>query len=128
MLVKTLDHNEQPGQPILGMESGDRRCRPRVRLALPVVLFRSDAERIETRTEDVSCDSFYCISDHTFTLGDRLECELLIPGDELSSVPADDLLLRCRVRIVRVVAQGFQRGFGVACRLEDYSIGRHARN
>jgi hypothetical protein len=26
------------------------------------------------------------------------------------------------------VAQGFQRGFGVACRLEDYSIGRHARN
>ena len=106
----------------------DRRCRPRLRLALPLVLFRSgEADRIETKTEDVSCDSFYFVSDHPFSPNDRLECELLIPGDKLSSVPEDDLCLRCGVRVVRVLAKGPQLGFGVACRLEDYKISRSAR-
>jgi hypothetical protein len=112
--------------PISGLGSGlDRRCRARLRLALPVVLFRSgEADMIETKTEDVSCDSFYCISDKPISLGDQLDCELVIPGDEVTSVPEADLHLRCRVRVVRVVARGPQQGFGVACQLEDYTISR----
>jgi len=84
-------------------------------------------DRIETKTEDVSCDSFYFVSNHSFSPDDRLECELLIPGDELSSVPEDDLCLRCGVRVVRVEERGPQLGFGVACQLEDYKISRSAR-
>lgn len=125
MLVKT----ESEQAPISGLESGvGRRSHPRLRLALPLVLFRpEESDRIKTKTEDVSCDSFYCVSDQPFSPDDRLECELLIPGDELSSAPEDDLCLRCRVRVVRVVEQGSQFGFGVACRLEDYTISRSAR-
>ncbi len=128
MMAKTLDPTEQADWPISGLGAGpDRRCHPRLRLALPLVLFRpGEAGRIETKTEDISCDSFYCFSDRSFSPDDRLECELLIPGDEMSSVPEDDLFLRCQVQVVRVVAKG-QLGFGVACRLEDYTICRSAK-
>jgi hypothetical protein len=107
----------------------DRRCRPRLRLALPVVLFRSgDSTGIATKTENLTCDSFYCLSEQPLKTDELLECELLIAGDALSSVPEDDLYLRCQVRVVRVVPKGHQRGFGVACRMEDYTITRSARN
>jgi hypothetical protein len=123
VLVNT--HHSEYAEP---MESDlERRCRPRLRLALPVVLLPPGAaERIETKTEDVSCDSFYCFSNRPFSPEDRLECELLIPGDQLSSVPEPDLCVRCQVRVVRVVPRGPQLGFGVACRLEDYTISRSA--
>jgi hypothetical protein len=129
MLARTLDQSEQAPWQASGQESGlDRRSHPRLRLALPVVLFRpGGADRIETTTEDVSCDSLSFVSDHPFSPDDRLECELLIPGDALSSVPEDDLHLRCGVRVVRAVTKGPQLGFGVACRLEDYTISRSAR-
>jgi hypothetical protein len=127
MLLKTLDQSEQARWPLSRLASGlDRRRYPRLTLALPLVLFRpGEADKIETKTEDVNCDGFYCVSDHRFSLDDRLECELLIHGDELSSVPEDDLCLRCRVRVVRVVERGL--GFGLACRLEDYTVSRSAR-
>jgi hypothetical protein len=129
MSANTLVQTQEVGSPISWQGSGpDRRCRPRLRLALPLVLIRSgDTDRIETTTEDVSCDSFYFVSDRPFSPDDLLECELLIPGDGVSSVPEDDLCLRCGVRVIRVEERGPQAGFGVACRLEDYKVSRSAR-
>jgi hypothetical protein len=97
-------------------------------MALPLVLSRSGgAEKIETRTKDVSSNSFYFVSDRPFSPDDRLECELIIPGDQVTSVPEDDLCVRCEARVVRVESQWPQMGFGVACQLEDYTISRSAR-
>lgn len=126
MLVNT-DGMEEACEPISGLESGrDRRWRPRLRLALPLVLFRSgETGRIETETVDVSCDSFYCVLNHRFSPDDRLECELTIPGDKLGSAPPEDALcLCCRLRVVRVVENGPQLGYGMACQFEDYTIHR----
>jgi hypothetical protein len=129
MSVETLDQREQAHLSVAGQESGlDRRSRPRLRLALPLALFRpGKADRIDVTTEDVSCDSLSFVSDRPFSPDDRLECELLVPGDAMSSVPEDDLCLRCGVRVVRVEERGPQLGFGVACRMEDYTISRSAR-
>jgi hypothetical protein len=129
MSVETLDQREQAHWSVAGQESGlDRRSRPRLRLALPLALFRpGKADRIDVTTEDVTCDSLSFVSDRPFSPDDRLECELLVPGDALSSVPEDDLCLRCGVRVVRVEERGPQLGFGVACRMEDYTISRSAR-
>jgi hypothetical protein len=129
-MLANPDQSEPASWPMSRLGSDlDRRCRPHLRLALPVVLFRSeDWTRIETKTENLTCDSFYCVSERPFSLDEQLECELLIAGDGLSSVPEDDLYLRCQVRVVRVVPKGTKRGFGVACRLEDYTISRSARN
>lgn len=116
-------------RPISFSDAGiDRRFRSRVPLTLPISLFRSgDDAGIEARTENITADSFYCVSEHPFFLHERLECEVVVPGDQLSSVPEDDLCLRCRVRVVRVAPKQRESGFGAACVLEDYTIARSAK-
>jgi hypothetical protein len=97
-------------------------------MALPLVLFRSgDASRIETTTEDLSREGLYYISSEQFSPDEQLECEVAIPGDRMGSVPEDDLCLRFRLRVVRVVSRGPEQGFGVGCRLEDHVVHRSAR-
>ena len=127
MLAKRA-HTQEIHLPLSVPESGvDRRSRPRVALALPIFLFRSgDPEYIEATTDNITADSFYCVSERPIFLNERLECEVVVPGDQLSSVPEDDLRLSCRVRVVRVVAERRQAGFGAACVLEDYTITRSA--
>lgn len=50
---------------------------------------------------------------------------MCLPGDEISSVPEDGLLVNCEVRVVRVVSTGLQ-SFGVACHLDQYTVSRSA--
>jgi hypothetical protein len=122
MLLHT-DLSEQAIQPTSFEAGHERRSRPRVSLSLPLVLIRpGDETRIETQTRDVTCDSFYCVSDRPLSPGEVIECELFIAGESVSSVPTDDLRLSCRARVVRVVPRQSQDGFDVACRLEEYSI------
>jgi hypothetical protein len=65
-------------------------------------------------TEDVSCDGFYCILDRPILHHERIECELLIPGDPWAS----DLVLSYRAEVVRITKDPLEPRFGVACRLE----------
>ena len=125
MLAKSAQGDVALWPPSMLGSVPERRCRPRLKLALPVVLFRSvDSTSVETKTENISCDSFYCVSERPFSLDERLDCELLIPDDEATSIPEGGLRLYCQVRVVRVVPRGFQLGYGVACVLEDYTISR----
>ena len=102
----------------------DRRRRPRLRLNYPLRLYRpGQAIRIDTRTENISCEGFFCITGCAFAPGEMLECELVIPNDELGQPPERDMILRCRAEVVRVVAIEGKTAFGVACRLADYTIG-----
>jgi hypothetical protein len=105
-------------------DAPDRRRRPRLRLAYPVRLRHlGDEEPVETKTEDLSCEGFFCISDHLFSPHETVECELVIPsGEPCQPVPEHDIVLRCRAEVVRVVPAGPGGMFGVACRLADYFI------
>jgi hypothetical protein len=97
----------------------DRRRHPRLRLAYFLRLFRSGQPVvIETKTEDLSCDGFYCISDRAIPLHEKIDCELLIPGEPRET----DLVLRCRAEVVRVTTDPVAPRFGVACRLEAYTV------
>jgi hypothetical protein len=104
----------------------ERRSRRRLSLALPVVLIRPGTETpIEAMMENVSSNGFYCLSDQEFSPDERLNCEICLPGDEVTSVPEPGLRLNCEVRVVRVVPRGSQ-GFGVACHFDEYSVKRSA--
>ena len=104
----------------------DRRRRRRMSLALPVVLIRPGTQApIETLTENVSSDGFYCLSEQEFWPDEILNCEMCLPGDQVSSVPEHGLRVNCEVRVVRVVSRGLQ-GFGVACHLDKYTVSRSA--
>jgi hypothetical protein len=54
-----------------------------------------------------------------------MECELLIPGEQASDPTGADLVLRGRAEVVRVVPDELEPRFGVACRLEGYTVDRH---
>lgn len=103
----------------------DRRRRPRLRLAYPIRLHQSGEEvRVEAKTQDLSCEGFFCISERVFSAHQTLECELVIPGDEPGQRVEHDMVLRFRAEVVRVVPQGPGGAFGVACRFADYTIAR----
>jgi hypothetical protein len=100
----------------------DRRRRPRLKLAYALRLSRpSDGLMLETRTEDISCEGFYCFAHTQFAPNETLDCELTIPTEELGR-PVDLVVLRCRIRVVRVVPEADR--YGIACCLEDYTISR----
>ncbi len=102
----------------------DRRRRPRLRLAYPLRLYRpEESSAFETSTEDISCEGFYCFTHKALVPTETLICELLIPGDAQQQPPAQEMVLRCRVEVVRVVPPLNGKGFGVAFRLADYSVG-----
>jgi hypothetical protein len=101
----------------------ERRRLPRLKLALPVVLYRpQDGTRIEVQTENVSSNSFLCYCDEPFLPNECMECEIVIPGDETTSIPEGGLYLACKVQVARVISQGHENRFGVAFRLIDYSV------
>jgi hypothetical protein len=113
--------------PSMMQTSEERRRRPRLSLGLPLVLRRPGTETVvEARTENVSSEGFYCLTADEFSPDELLDCEISLPGDQVSSVPEDGLRLSCQVRVVRVVPIGMQQGFGVACHVEDYTMSRSA--
>ena len=124
-------HTELIGQaiPPRSLIGGyERRARPRISLVLPVVLSRpGEKHQIKTHTANVTCEGFLCVSDRPLAPGEVIECELLITGDTVSSVPEDDLKLSWRARVVRVVPSDSQVGYyQVACRVEEDSFTRSA--
>jgi hypothetical protein len=74
-----------------------------------------------TRTRDISRDGFYCLLNHQVRLGDRIECDLVVPTHN-PRCPGDVAYLRCRALIVRVERTGNGAGFGLGCRIEDYYV------
>jgi PilZ domain len=102
----------------------DRRRRHRVRLAYPIRLQQpGDGLGLVTKTEDLSCEGFFCISEQAFSTHETIECELVITTDQPGETE-HDMVLRFHAKVVRVVPQGPRGAFGVACRFEDYTIAR----
>jgi len=74
---------------------------------------------VETVTEDLSSDGFYCLSKFRPAPGDLVACTLEVPVHSPNRtqhmVPLD-----CRVRVVRVEGPNADGLFGLGCRIEDY--------
>lgn len=100
----------------------ERRKRQRLPLRWRVCLSRrSNHLVVESETRDVSSGGFYCFTDENFTPDERLECVLVIPMPGTSE-GAERLCLRCQVAVVRVDIAPPGGRYGVACRIEDYSV------
>jgi hypothetical protein len=80
---------------------------------------------VEAKVQNISSEGLYCISEQPFLPEQILDCELLIPG---IAHPADidDLIVDCRLRVVRTVSNG-NEGYGAGCRIEEYNICRIGR-
>src|SRR5207245_10069527 len=100
--------------------SGERRKRKRVALHWPVRLLRLGTPLGESRTENLSSEGFYWITQEPFKLGERLQCEIVIPGERFGSSESS-IRLQCHVTVRRV--ENLRRGFGLGCHIEDYELG-----
>jgi hypothetical protein len=109
---------------IVAGEAPERRRRPRLTLAYPLRLFRVGyGSRVETKTENISCEGFFCITESFFTPREKLDCELVLTSDD--GQPVDEaIVLRCRAEVVRVVRHSQNSMFGLACRVADYTVER----
>ena len=98
---------------------GDRRKRPRVVLHWPVRLFRqSEGPSVESTTENLSSEGLYCMTSEPFKPGERLQCEIIVPAAGLGLEAP--VVLECHVTVRR--AEYLERGFGLGCHIEDYSL------
>jgi hypothetical protein len=99
--------------------TGDRRKRKRVPLHWPVRLLRQKGPSVESVTKNLSSEGLYCITQERFKRGERLQCEILVPGESFGSAEPF-LRLRCHVTVKRV--EHVHLGFGLGCHIEDYSL------
>jgi hypothetical protein len=106
----------------------DQRSNPRFQLTYAVALSRpGEAFGVVAKTENVSCRGFYCLSARPFWPGERLDFEMGIPDASTSRFQTNDLFLHGVAEVLRVTSRGIGKGFGLACRLERYTIGPKAR-
>jgi hypothetical protein len=98
----------------------DRRNRRRLAVHWPVRLFGQIGRKsLESTTENLSSEGFYCISRIEFKTGERLRCQIIMSAATLGlDTP---IVLECRVTIRRV--EHLERCFGLGCHIEDYSVG-----
>lgn len=98
----------------------ERRKRKRISLHWPVRLFRNPGNAsVESTTENLTSNGFYCVSKEPFELGEQLECVIAIPAGSFGYSEAP-IRLQCRVRVMRVENQ--RDGFGLGCSIEDYDL------
>lgn len=98
----------------------DRRERSRSSVRWPVLLFRdSNAETVETVTENLNCAGFFCFSHLPVACGELLSCVLRTPSTDAHRA-APRLTLLCSVRVLRVERSGLLSQIGIACRIESY--------
>src|SRR5215471_14372378 len=83
-----------------GSESCSRK-RKRVAVHWPVRLFEPMGNKsVESMTENLSSEGFYCLSSRTFKIGERLRCEIVIPEATLGL--DGPIVLECQVAVRRV--------------------------
>ena len=118
MVIEVLKQRDMIGTP------ADRRRRQRLKLPYSIVLHRiGEPTGVQTATEYISSDGFFCISEQPFSPNENVDCEVVIPSQD-STCDAESLVLRCRAEVIRVVTDGINPGYGLACRLKDYTVGR----
>jgi hypothetical protein len=101
----------------------ERRGAVRLDIAYPVSLSRpGEVSAVAAKTDNMSSQGFYCVSERPFSPHEQLNCELVIPSGAPGRLPDGDLVLRGVVEVVRVVAKGTEPGFGLACQMKSYTI------
>jgi hypothetical protein len=99
----------------------ERRIRVRTKVHWPVVFRYRHGEALESVTENLSSQGFYCLSQTPIPSGEALLCWLTVPTHDPSGVKGT-VMVECHVRVVRSDAPTAEGLYGIACRIEDYRL------
>jgi len=101
----------------------ERRRRARTQVHWPLMLLRDHgSDAIETSTQNLSSNGFYCFTPEPLKPGESLLCTLRLPAHDPKGEERS-LSLECTVMVVRAEAAA-DGHFGIACRIEDYHLVR----
>jgi len=116
MLMPSVGHANQNVAVTVPKE---RRRRGRSRVHWPILLFRNQIgeDTVQTITQNLSSQGFYCLSRKPFTVGELLLCKLQIPTNDPGG---GESYLECRVQVVRVEENVVNGQYGIACKTLDY--------
>jgi hypothetical protein len=103
--------------------SVERRKFERIPLQLILQFTRafSQGEVVDCITENISSEGVYFVSRHAVTTGERIEIDLLFHPHNTGRKQVN-LHMRCLALVVRVESARHGIGFGIACRIEKYTI------
>jgi hypothetical protein len=104
----------------------ERRTRSRTLVHWPVLFRYRQSEALETITENLSSQGFYCLSRIPIPLGEAMLCWLTVPTHD-PSAKSGTILLECNVRVVRSDAADVEGSYGIACRIDDFRLTDHTR-
>jgi hypothetical protein len=112
-VMRTLDGEYAP--------EADRRRRVRVALSLVVYVYVDGAsDPIIGSTKNLSSGGFYCHLNQPLAIGESVRALIMIPA--YSPVNRDEAMsLECSSRVIRVEPLD-SKGFGTACRIENYRV------
>ncbi|MGO4885154.1 MAG: PilZ domain-containing protein [Bryobacteraceae bacterium] len=98
----------------------ERRACPRVPLQWALSIRRQEREEpvISSITENLSSHGFFCLADRPLAAGENVACVIKLPFPR--ELPASRALY-CQAQVVWVRAAEDGR-FGIACRIDDYSV------
>jgi hypothetical protein len=100
----------------------DRRRRLRADVRWAVSIRRhSSRTPIESITDNLSSEGFYCVCDEPFFPGEFLECMILAPTHTRNGL-RECLGLRCLVQVVRVESLAASGRCAIGCHIEDYRV------
>ena len=104
------------------MPNTDRRLYRRLNLHCRLRLSATAIGTVTTRTENLSSRGFYCILETPLVPGDVVTCDIAIPnyGTQDRGVSS----IACQAEVIRVEAVGTEPGFGVACRILDFTFAK----
>jgi hypothetical protein len=126
MICKAETVSQEFGSPVdfrQTMPHPERRLQRRLALHWRLRLSCGPVGPLETRTENLSSQGFYCILETPLVPGDVVTCDITIPS--YSSSDPRSSSIACQAEVIRVEAVGTEWGFGVACRILDYSLKKH---
>jgi hypothetical protein len=99
----------------------ERRSSVRTKVHWPVLLRYRSSESVESVTENLSKQGFYCLSQVPIPPDEPLLCWLILPTHDPTG-KRTSVVLECDVRVVRS-DPGVRDGlFGLACRIDDYRL------
>ena len=105
------------------MPNAERRLYRRLALHWRLRLSSAVIGTVETRTENLSSRGFYCFLEAPLVPGDVVSCDIAIPNYGTQERGASTIV--CQAEVIRVEAVGTEPGFGVACRILDFTLANH---
>ena len=96
--------------------------RATLRLALLLLPTCPEGESIQTETEDVDMDGFFCYIKKVFPPGERLRFLLKLPSASSSFGGGGMVYVQGLVEVIHVSARDWNGDYGISCQVKRYSV------